>query len=76
MVNYTSDDTVDFIKGTHIRHEMYKEIQFIYDKKTSFYEVICTKHDNTECHLYIGYDGSTARRAYNRVLASAEDNVK
>lgn len=75
-MNLVADDSVDCIKSAHIRHEMYKEIQMLYDKKTSFYEVICTKNDNSQSHLYIGYDGSTARRTYNRVLASAYDNVE
>lgn len=72
-LNYTDDDSVDFIKGTHIKHEMYKDIQFIRDKNTCFYEVICTKHDNSVCHLYVGYDGGDARRTYNRIIAAAED---
>lgn len=70
-MNFSDDDSVDFIKGTHIIHDEYKDIQFIHDKKTSFYQVICTKHDNSLCYLYIGYDGSTARRTYNRIIASA-----
>ena len=73
-MNYTDDDSVDFIKGTHIDHDEYKDIQFIHDKKTSFYEVICTKHDNSLCHVYIGYDGTTARRAYNRIISTSNDN--
>jgi hypothetical protein len=52
---------------------MYKDIQFIRDSRTSFYEVICTKHDNTQCHLYVGYNGADARRTYNRIIAAAED---
>jgi hypothetical protein len=73
-VNYSDDNSVDFIKGTHINHDMYKDIQFIHDKKTCFYEVICTKYDNSECHVYIGYDGAAARRTYNRIIASANDS--
>ena len=72
-LNYADKDYIDFIKGTHIKHEMYKDIQFIYDKRTCFYEVICTKLDNTQCHLYVGYDGTDARRTYNRIIAAAED---
>lgn len=73
-LNYSDSKKVDLIKGTHISHDVYKDIQFVYDKSTSFYEVICTKHDNSQCYLYIGYDGSTARRTYNRVIAAARDN--
>ncbi len=72
-LNYVDKDYIDFIKGTHIKHEMYKDIQFIRDSRTSFYEVICTKHDNTQCHLYVGYNGADARRTYNRIIAAAED---
>lgn len=72
-LNYTDSDTIDLIKGTHISHELYKDIQFIYDKSTNFYQVICTKHDNSTCNIYIGYDGSTARRTYNRIIASANE---
>ena len=72
-LNYTDNDHIDLIKGTHIKHEMYKDIQFIHDNKTHFYEVICTKHDNSQCHLYVGYDGTDARRTYNRIIAAAED---
>ncbi|MDO5826291.1 MAG: hypothetical protein BZ137_09360 [Methanosphaera sp. rholeuAM130] len=72
-MNYADNDNITLIKGTHIKHEMYKDIQFIRDERTSFYEVICTKNDNTQCHLYVGYDGTDARRTYNRIIAAAED---
>lgn len=71
-LNYSDDKSVDFIKGTHISHDVYKDIQFIRDKKTCFYQVICTKHDNSRCFVYIGYDGATARRTYNRIIAAAD----
>ena len=74
-LNYTDSDTIDLIKGTHISHELYKDIQFIHDKSTNFYQVICTKHDNTQCNLYIGYDGSSARRTYNRIISTADDQL-
>ncbi|MDO5851554.1 MAG: hypothetical protein Q4Q23_03625 [Methanobacteriaceae archaeon] len=66
-----SDSNIDFIKGTHLSNELYKEIQLIKNLETNFYEVICTKHDNTDCHMYIGYDGTSARRTYNRVLTNS-----
>lgn len=74
-LNFTDNDKVDLIKGTHISHELYKDIQFVHDKSTNFYQVICTKHDNSLCNLYIGYDGSTARRTYNRIIASAREDL-
>lgn len=70
----SDDDSLNLIKGTHIKHEMYKEVQFFYNTRTAFYEVICTKHDNSQCHLYLGFDGGDARRTYNRVLAAAIDD--
>ena len=74
-MNFTDNDSVDLIKGTHISHELYKDIQFIHDKSTNFYQIICTKHDNSQCNLYIGYDGSTARRTYNRIIAATSDDL-
>ena len=74
-LNFTDNDNIDLIKGTHISHELYKDIQYIHDKSTNFYQVICTKHDNTQCNLYIGYDGSSARRTYNRIIASAYEEL-
>ena len=74
-LNFTNDDSIDFIKGTHISHELYKDIQFVHDKKTNFYQVICTKHDNSQCYVYIGYDGSSARRTYNRIVAAADEEL-
>lgn len=73
-LNYTNSETVNLIKGNHISHELYKDIQFVHDQSTNFYQVICTKHDNTQCNIYIGYDGSSARRAYNRIIASAHED--
>ena len=70
-LNYSEYRSVEFIKGTHISHDVYKDIQFIHDKRTCFYQIICTKHDNTQCFVYIGYDGATARRTYNRIIAQA-----
>lgn len=70
-MNNTNKD-ISFLKGAHITHDVYKDIQFIRDNKTCFYEVICTKHDNSQCHIYIGYDGAAARRTYNRIMASAK----
>jgi hypothetical protein len=67
---YKENDSIEFIKGTHLSDELYRDIRFIRDSRTSFYEVICTKMDDTECHVYIGYDGSAARRTYNRIVAS------
>ena len=40
-LNFTDNDNIDLIKGTHISHELYKDIQFIHDKSTNFYQVIC-----------------------------------
>ncbi len=73
-LNYTDDDSVSLLRGTHLSHDVYKDIQFIRDKKTCFYEVICTKHDNSQCYLYIGYDGTSARRTYNRIIASTNND--
>ena len=70
-LNSSEYRSVEFIKGTHISHDVYKDIQFIHDKRTCFYQIICTKHDNTQCFVYIGYDGATARRTYNRIIAQA-----
>lgn len=71
-MNFTDSDTIDLIKGNHISHDLYKDIQFVHDKSTNFYRVICTKHDNSLCDVYIGYDGSAARRTYNRIIASSD----
>ena len=70
-LNYAELDTVEFFKGTDIDHDMYKDIQFFRDKKNHFYQVVCTKHDNSQCHLYIGFDGADARRTYNRIIAAS-----
>lgn len=72
-MNYTNNDSISLLKETHITHDVYKDIQFLHDKRTCFYQVVCTKHDNSRCFVYIGYDGSTARRTYNRILASAKE---
>lgn len=72
-MNYTNNDSVSLLKEKHITHDVYKDIQFIRDNNTCFYEIVCTKHDNTQCFVYIGYDGATARRTYNRIMASARE---